>query len=52
MNEIKQDNKKIKQLKEYIKHRQKGVGLEKKQTDENRQKHTQTQNEELIKLVN
>ena len=41
-------------LKEDIKHRRKGVGLEKnkKQTDENIRKHIQKQTEEFIKFVN
>ena len=52
MNWIKQNNKNINKLKEVIKHRQKGVGLDyRKQIDDNRRKHMQTQDEELIELV-
>ena len=51
LDKAKQEN--IDKLKEDIKHIRKGVGLEnhKKQIDDNRRKHIQKQNEEVLKLV-
>ena len=53
-NELDKAKHKINRLKAGIKHRRKGVGLEKnaKHIDENRRKYMQKQDEELIKLVN